>query len=179
MQKASAQAERAGKIIRRVREFVKKSEPRRQPVALAGIVDDAIGFVEIDARRHGAQVLSQVPADLPPVFADAVMIEQVVLNLVKNGIEAMRDMPADERIVTVSARRIETARWRCRGRPRPRPLGRSARAPVHALLHHQEGMGMGLNICRSIVEFHEGRLWVDANPAGGCIFRFTLPLETP
>jgi nitrogen-specific signal transduction histidine kinase len=68
-------------------------------------VDDAIGFVEIDARRHGAQVLSQVPADLPPVFADAVMIEQVVLNLVKNGIEAMRDMPADERIVTVSARR--------------------------------------------------------------------------
>jgi RNA polymerase sigma factor (sigma-70 family) len=179
MQKASAQAERAGKIIRRVREFVKKSEPRRQPVALAGIVEDAIGFVEIDARRHGAQVLSQVPADLPPVFADAVMIEQVVLNLVKNGIEAMRDTPADERIVTVSARRRD-GQVEVSVADRGHGLSDEARERLFSPFYttKAEGMGMGLNICRSIVEFHEGRLWVDANPAGGCIFRFTLPLET-
>jgi C4-dicarboxylate-specific signal transduction histidine kinase len=180
MQKASAQAERAGKIIRRVREFVKKSEPRRHAVALATIVDDAIGFVEIDARRHGAQVLSQLPSDLPPVFADTVMVEQVLLNLVKNGIEAMAETPADERIVTVSARRLETAQVEVSVSDRGNGLSDEARQKLFSPFYttKSEGMGMGLNICRSIVEFHEGRLWVDANPAGGCIFRFTLPLET-
>ncbi len=180
MQKASAQAERAGRIIRRVREFVKKSEPRRHPVQLAGIVDDAIGFVEIDARRHGVQVVSQLPADLPPVFADAVMIEQVVLNLVKNGIEAMRETPADERIVTVSAQRVDHNQVELAIADRGHGLSDEAREKLFSPFYttKAEGMGMGLNICRSIVEFHDGRLWVDANPGGGCIFRFTLPLET-
>jgi len=180
MQKASAQAERAGKIIRRVREFVKKSEPRRHPVSLAAVVDDAIGFVEIDARRHGAHVVSQIPADLPPVFADAVMIEQVVLNLVKNGIEAMRDKPADERVLIVSARRVDNSQVEVAVADRGHGLSDEALEKLFSPFYTTkvEGMGMGLNICRSIVEFHDGRLWVDANPAGGCIFRFTLPLET-
>ena len=135
----------------------------------------------IDARRHGAQVISQVPADLPPVFADAVMIEQVVLNLVKNGIEAMRDMPADERIVTVSARPVDDNQVEVEVADRGPGLSDEARERLFTPFYttKTEGMGMGLNICRSIVEFHEGHLWVDANPAGGCIFRFTLPLETP
>ncbi len=180
MQKASAQAERAGKIIRRVREFVKKSEPRRHAVSLAGVVDDAIGFVEIDARRHAAQVVSQIPAELPPVFADAVMIEQVVLNLVKNGIEAMRDTPADERILIVSARRIDISQVEVSVADRGHGISGEALEKLFSPFYttKAEGMGMGLNICRSIIEFHDGRLWVDANPAGGCIFRFTLPLET-
>jgi len=181
MQKASAQAERAGKIIRRVREFVKKSEPRRHPVLLSSIVDDAIGFVEIDARRLGAQVVSHLPADLPPVFADAVMIEQVVLNLVKNGIEAMRETPADERLVTVSARRSAHDQIELAIADRGHGLSEEAKEKLFSPFYttKAEGMGMGLNICRSIVEFHDGRLWVDENPAGGCIFRFTLPLEMP
>ena len=179
MQRSCAQAERAGKIIRRVREFVKKSEPRRHAVSLAGVVDDAIGFVEVDARRHAAQVVSQIPADLPPVFADAVMIEQVVLNLVKNGIEAMRDTPADERILFVSARRIDTSQVEVSVADRGHGLSAEALEKLFSPFYttKAEGMGMGLNICRSIIEFHDGRLWVDANPAGGCIFRFTLPLE--
>ena len=179
MQKASAQAERAGKIIRRVREFVRKSEPRRAPVSLAGIVDDAIGFLEVDARRHGAQVLNQLPPDLPPVFVDAVMVEQVVLNLVKNGIEAMRDTPAEERVLTVSAHRAEHDQVEVEIADHGPGLSDEARERLFTPFYttKSEGMGMGLNICRSIVEFHEGRLWGDANPAGGCIFRFTLPLE--
>lgn len=179
MVKASAQAERAGKIIRRVREFVKKSEPRRHPVSLTVIVEDAIGFVEIDARRHGSQVLAQVPADLPAVFADGVMVEQVVLNLVKNAIEAMADAPADERVVTVSARLAEPGQVEMSIADRGHGLSDEAREKLFSPFYttKPEGMGMGLNICRSIIEFHEGRLWVDPNPAGGCIFRFTLPLE--
>jgi PAS domain-containing protein len=112
MQKASAQAERAGKIIRRVREFVKKSEPRPHAVALAEIVEDAIGFAEIEARKASVAIRVDLPPELPPVFADRIMIEQVLLNLVKNGIEAMQHTPADERELNVGAR----ARRRRRGR---------------------------------------------------------------
>ncbi len=114
------------------------------------------------------------------MFADAVMIEQVVLNLVKNGIEAMRETPADERIVTVSAQRVEHDQVELAIADRGHGLSDEAREKLFSPFYttKTEGMGMGLNICRSIVEFHDGRLWVDANPGGGCIFRFTLPLET-
>ncbi len=179
MQKASAQAERAGKIIRRVREFVKKSEPRRHPVSLAEVVEDAVGFMEVDVRRLGARVEVQVPLDLPPVFADGVMIEQVVLNLVKNGIEAMGDAPAEARVLLVEAGLNPEGQVQVSVTDRGHGLSEDARAKLFSPFYttKSEGMGMGLNICRSIIEFHEGRLWVDPNPAGGCIFRFTLPLE--
>jgi C4-dicarboxylate-specific signal transduction histidine kinase len=138
MQKASFQAERAGKIIRRVREFVKKSEPRRSAVQISDVLDDAIGFAEIDARRMSSRIVAEVSADLPPVFADRIMIEQVVLNLVKNGIDAMDDLEVDERVLIVRARRQTGNRPRCdAGRACSRgdrqcdtaPLPRRPRAP--------------------------------------------------
>ncbi|MDE2585392.1 MAG: PAS domain S-box protein, partial [Betaproteobacteria bacterium] len=104
MEKASFQAERAGKIIRRMREFVKKSEPNRGPAALADIVEETLGFADIEARKQAVEIRLDLPPDLPEVFVDRIMIEQVLLNLVKNGIEAMRDTPQPERQLTVSAR---------------------------------------------------------------------------
>ena len=108
------------------------------------------------------------------------MVEQVVLNLVKNGIEAMRDTPAEDRVLIVSARRSEHDQVEVEVADHGPGLSEEARERLFTPFYttKSEGMGMGLNICRSIVEFHEGRLWVDANPVGGCIFRFTLPLET-
>jgi len=114
------------------------------------------------------------------VFADTVMVEQVLLNLVKNGIEAMAETPAEERVVIVSARRVEPRQVEVSIADRGQGLSSEAREKLFSPFYttKSEGMGMGLNICRSIIEFHEGRLWVDANPSGGCIFRFTLPLES-
>lgn len=180
MEKASIQAERAGKIIRRTREFVKKSAPVRTPVALAEIVEEAIGFADIEARKAGAVIRVDIPADLPPVFADRIMIEQVVLNLVKNGIEAMHQTPADERVLTLAARldgsAVEVA-------VADRGCGLTddqvERLFTPFFTTKAEGMGMGLNICRSIVEYHDGRLWVQANPGSGSVFRFTLPTHSP
>ncbi len=105
MQKASFQAERAGKIIRRVREFVKKSEPRRSAVKLVDILDDALGFADIDARRTGIRLVADIEPGLPPVFADRIMIEQVVLNLIRNGLDAMADTLPEQRLLVVRARR--------------------------------------------------------------------------
>ncbi|MEZ5615713.1 MAG: PAS domain S-box protein [Rhodocyclaceae bacterium] len=177
MEKASAQAERAGKIIRRTREFVKKSEPVRAPAALADIVEEAIGFVDIEARKAAVAIRVDIPADLPPVFADRIMIEQVVLNLLKNGIEAMQQAPAGRREVNLSARPV--AEGMVEVAVADRGCGMTGEqverlfTPFYTT--KAEGMGMGLSICRSIVEFHDGRLWVEPGPGGGSVFRFTLP----
>ncbi|WP_341676278.1 PAS domain S-box protein [Niveibacterium sp. SC-1] len=179
MQKASHQADRAGKIIRRIRDFVRKSEPRRAPVALSAIVEDALGFAEIDAHKHGVRIENRISADLPPVSADRIMIEQVVLNLVKNGIEAMQDnLPERRRVLGLSARQVDRQLEISISDTGP-GVGAAEREILFTAFYttKQEGMGMGLSICRSIVEYHNGRLWLDANPEGGSIFRFTLPTE--
>ncbi len=180
MEKASTQAERAGKIIRRTREFVKKSEPVRAPVALADIVEEAIGFADIEARKAGVAICVDIPPELPPVFADRIMIEQVVLNLVKNGIESMHQTLADERVLALTAHLDGTA---VEVAVADRGCGLTdeqlERLFVPFFTTKAEGMGMGLNICRSIVEYHDGRLWLQANPGGGSVFRFTLPTHSP
>ena len=176
LEKAAAQAERAGKIISRIREFVKRSEPRRQPVQLTKIVDNAIGFAEIDARKRRIRIERYVPADLPDVMADPILIEQVLLNLLKNGLEAMENSSVDELKVAVIPHdnQVEVAviDGGC-------GLADPDRLFEPFFSTKSEGLGMGLNICRTIIESHHGRLWAQPNPAGGTIFRFTLPCASP
>lgn len=198
LQKTSAQAERAGQIIRRIREFVKRSEPRKRRCRIRAIVDDAVGFAEIEASKKRIAIRTRVPADIADIDADGILIEQVLLNLIRNGCEAILDAPAG----TPSAREIVVAVRDVRSAPPgeagPAIDGRSSRqvefsvadrgpgipADLYEKLFEPffstkaEGMGMGLNICRSIIEFHRGRLWVTPNPGGGTVFRFTLPRST-
>lgn len=180
MQKASFQAERAGKIIRRVREFVKKSEPRRSAVRITEVLEDAIGFADIDARRTGMRIHTEIEPELPPVYADRIMIEQVLLNLIRNGLDAMNDTLPEQRVLTVRVHRFGDAAVEVAVIDRGHGISAEGRRQLFTPFYttKAEGMGMGLNICRSIVEFHNGRLLVDANPEGGTIFSFTLPTET-
>jgi two-component system sensor histidine kinase DctS len=176
MEKAAFQAERAGKIIRRMREFAYKREPNRAAIGVAEVVDDALAFVSMEARRVAIGLRVEVPTSLPPVFADRILIEQVVLNLVKNAIEAMRAEGARGEVV-VSAREngdgaVEVA---VADRGPGIPAGDADQLFTPFFTTKPEGMGMGLGICRSIVEYHDGRLWAGPNPGGGSVFRFTLP----
>jgi C4-dicarboxylate-specific signal transduction histidine kinase len=182
MQKASFQAERAGKIIRRVREFVKKSEPQRCAVDLVEVLEDAIGFADIDAHRTRIRIHTELEPELPRVYADRIMIEQVLLNLIRNGLDAMaetlpeaRELVVRVRTVGADADAVEVAVI-----DRGHGISEEGRAQLFTPFYttKAEGMGMGLNICRSIIEFHNGRLLVDANPEGGTIFTFTLPTES-
>ena len=179
MQKASFQAERAGKIIRRVREFVKKSEPRRSAVRLAEVLDDAIGFAAIDVRRLGGRIDLDIEAELPLVYADRIMIEQVVINLIKNGLDAMSALPRSERVLVVRVRRVGERAVEVSVVDRGHGISEEEVGQLFTPFYSTkaEGMGMGLNICRSIIEFHDGRLTVAPNPDGGTIFTFTLPTE--
>src|SRR5690606_9434473 len=94
-EKAAAQAERAGKIISRIREFVKRSETRRQPAPIGSIVDNDIGIAEMDDRKRRIRIEPFVPSNVPDVLADPILIEQVLLNLLKNGLEAMENSDSD------------------------------------------------------------------------------------
>jgi len=172
LEKAAAQAQRAGKIISRIREFVKRSEPRRQPFQIRTIVDNAISLAEIDARKRRIRIDFHIPDVLPDVLADPILIEQVLLNLVKNGLESMDTSPVDVLSVNVTEHenQIEVAVIDGgHGLTDPERLFE----PFFST--KSEGLGMGLNICRTIIESHHGRLWAVNNPDGGTIFRFTLP----
>jgi PAS domain S-box-containing protein len=176
LEKAAKQAERAGKIISRIREFVKRSEPRRQRVSLMRIIENAVGFADIDARKRQIDIELHLPDPLPDVMADAILIEQVLLNLLKNGVEAMEtsEYRTLHVIITDQSPLVEIAVVdRGYGLRDPERLFE----PFYST--KSEGLGMGLNICRTIIESHHGRLWADANPDGGTIFRFTLPCATP
>jgi signal transduction histidine kinase len=176
LEKAAAQAQRAGKIISRIREFVKRSEPRRQAVAINRIIDNAIGFANLEARKRRIRIEKSIPPHTPEVWADPILIEQVLLNLFKNGLEAMEDSDTDQLNIHVMLRNqhIEVAVIDSGyGLADPERLFE----PFFSTKTH--GLGMGLNICRTIIESHQGRLWAEANPTGGTIFHFTLPCTIP
>jgi two-component system sensor histidine kinase DctS len=178
LEQAGAQAQRAGHIIRSVHEFVKKREPLRQEVAIASLLDSIRALIELQARQSYVSFRTEIPADLPPVRADRVMIEQVLLNLTRNGIEAMQHVQPQRRVLNVVAAYDEaTAQVSVavidHGHGIPEEVAQRLFSPFFST--KAEGMGMGLNICRTAIEFHGGALTFRANPQGGTIFTFVLP----
>ncbi len=174
----SAQAQRAGAIIHRLRGFVRKREPRRTLMDVNEAVREAIGFAAPEARRYGVAVQLDLADRLPPVMADMVQIEQVILNLLRNGIEAMRGVQAGQRVLAVSSRpagdEVEVA-ITDRGAGLPSDSADRLFHPFFTSKPH--GMGMGLAISHSIVTAHGGRLWAEAGPESGTTFRFILPIQ--
>ncbi|MBL8409439.1 MAG: PAS domain S-box protein [Candidatus Accumulibacter sp.] len=175
--KLAVQAQRAGHIIRRVHDFVRKSEPKLAACDLAEAIDDSIGFIEGAAKSRGVRIVREIQGMRPELLADQVMIEQVLLNLMRNGIEAMAETPAHRRRLTIKLGQLENhmeIRVIDRGPGIPPEMEEKLFTPLFST--KADGMGMGLNICRSIIEFHHGRLWVESNPEGGSIFVMTLPI---
>jgi signal transduction histidine kinase len=135
-----------------------------------------VGLAEIHSRKHRVAITTKIPDSLPDVLADPILIEQVLLNLLKNGLEAMDQSAIDTLLlqVTVHDNQIEVAVIdHGHGLTDPERLFE----PFFST--KSEGLGMGLNICRTIIESHHGRLWATSNPEGGTIFRFTLPCVDP
>lgn len=178
LEKTAGQAQRAGNIIRRIREFVKRAEPRRRPTPISRIIEDTIGFAEIEAAKKKITIRTQVPTDLPPLDVDPILVEQLLLNLLKNSIDAT-DNAAVRRIDVIVRRLDDMAEFSVIDRGCGVPVEHRASLFQPFFSTKPDGMGMGLNICRSIVEFHQGRLQLEENPEGGTIFRFTLPLAAP
>ena len=187
LQKTAHQAQRAGQIIQRIRAFVKKSEPNRTLANVHDMVVEALELAEIELRRHNVHLTHHVAARLPPVMADAILIEQVLINLMKNGAEsiALAQRPPALRSVElrVVPRQVEGAEVI---EFTVQDTGRGLAPEVLAHLFEaffstkSEGMGIGLNLCRSIVESHQGRMQAEnlynSTEVTGCRFSFWLPL---
>lgn len=195
LEKASEQAHRAGTIIQRIRGFVKRSEPQRKSSAIRDIINDAVGLVEIEALRHRLSITSAIADDLPEVHLDPVLILQVLVNLLKNGLDSMREAyPLSSRWsappVNISAD-LDTSIFPAMLRIQVTDNGVGIAESVILRMFEpffstkSDGMGMGLNICRSIVESHHGRLWAKnimdsaQTKLSGCTFTILLPLESP
>lgn len=180
LEKMATQARRAGLIIRRIQDFVKKREPQFVALDLAEVAADAIGLMAADAREMRVRLQLEAPPDLPQVPADRILLEQVLVNLIRNGMEAMAEGPrsGDVLVVRLTAQG-ETVRLEVldRGPGIPAALSGKLFDPFTSTKSH--GMGMGLNICRSIVELHHGTLEHAPNPPGGTVFAVTLPAGPP
>ncbi len=178
LEQAGAQAQRAGQIIRSVHEFVKKREPERQEVGVQSLLDSIGALIELQTRNKHVTLNVVIPLDLPPVLADRVMVEQVLLNLTRNAIEAMAQVPPERRLLRIAASHdaqsgMVEVRVEDQGHGIPDDVAERLFSPFFST--KAEGMGMGLNVCRTAIEFHGGTLTHRANPGGGTIFTFTLP----
>jgi two-component system sensor histidine kinase DctS len=176
--KLNNQAQRAGQIIRRIRDFVRKSEPSFAPVNLAGLLREVVDFATPDMRKHGVVLeRGEWPTDLA-VTGDRILLEQALLNLLRNAIEAMAGINAAKRRVSV---KVSTSDSEVVVSVADNGPGLSPETLetlfVPFATTKAEGMGMGLNICRTIIELHRGRLWHEDRPEGGAMFRFSLPVR--
>jgi two-component system, LuxR family, sensor kinase FixL len=181
--KAADQALRAGDIIRRLREFVARGESERRVESLAKLVEDASTLALIGARENGVEVSFRLDAAADLVFADRIQIQQVLVNLIRNAIEIMVETSERRELeIATVATREETVEVSVAD------SGPGLAPEVAAQLFRpfvttkRKGMGLGLSICRTIVEAHGGKIWVDPRPGGGTVFRFTLrvaKLEEP
>jgi len=190
LEKTAHQAQRAGQIIQRIRDFVKKSEPNRQLADVAAMVDEAVELADIELRRHNVRLTHYVAARLPPVMADTILIEQVLVNLMKNGAESIahaeRPPPGRSVELRVVPRQVEGMQV---VEFVVQDTGKGLATEVLERLFEaffstkSEGMGMGLNLCRSIVESHQGRMQAEniynGSEVTGCRFSFWLPLAAP
>ena len=176
LEQARQQAQRAGQIIKSVHEFVKKSEPQREEVAIRSVVDGVRALIELQARQSYVSLQFDLPPQLPTVLADRLMLEQVLLNLTRNGIEAMAGVPPARRILRIAAA-ADAAQVSVsvidHGHGIAPDVAERLFSPFFST--KAEGMGMGLSICRTAIEFHGGTLTHAPNPAGGTIFTFSLP----
>ena len=190
LEKTSRQAQRAGQIIHRIRAFVKRSEPQRQRAHAHSIVEDAVDLAGIELRRRNVAIHTYVAQRLPPLLVDPILIEQVVLNLLKNAAEAIDNA------------RLPPARRNIELRVVPRhtdeegdliefsvtDMGPGLAPEVIARMYEAffstktDGLGIGLSLCRSIIESHRGRIKAqnlyNGETPTGCRFSFTLPVES-
>jgi len=183
VQLASDQVQYAARIIGRVRDYTQSHQPRRERVDVMALLHNSLTLLDWDLERHHVQfsVSADLPGGgaLPPVAGDGVMLQQVLVNLLRNAIDAMVDTPVAQRRLDVVCRvdtvddrvEIAIADSGC-------GVGQDAAAQLFTPFFSTKptGTGVGLNICRSLIELHQGRLWFSSNAQQGCTFYVALPM---
>jgi C4-dicarboxylate-specific signal transduction histidine kinase len=171
--------ERAGEVIRRMRGLLRKQEMEKMPLDMGDLIQDVLRLVSGDAALRKVSVRAEVDSPPLPTRGDRVHLQQVLLNLLVNGMEAVAGNPPGARRVNVRADRNRT------GEIEVAVSDSGPGIPADQLLRLFEpffttkphGMGMGISIARTIIQAHHGHIWAENNPEGGATFRFTLPID--
>ena len=190
LEKTSHQAQRAGQIIQRIRSFVKRSEPNRTASDVTKMVDEAVELVEIELSRRNVRLSHYVAARLPKIDVDPILIEQVLVNLMKNAAESIDNAErppgkrhVELRVVPKMMENQNTVLFAVTDTGKGLPPEVMQRLYEAFFSTKVEGMGIGLNLCRSIVESHQGRITAEniynADDVVGCCFSFWIPTPSP
>jgi two-component system sensor kinase FixL len=178
LDKAVQQISYASQIIGRVREYTQSRQPKATTLDLVALVHQSLALLDWDLQRDAVQLSLRLPGDAVPVQGDAVMLQQVLINLLRNALDALRlDGPDEPRID------IELLCDGPRAELRVADNGPGITPQTEARLFlpfsstKPNGMGLGLSICRSLIEMHQGRLWFSRRDGGGCCFHFALPVS--
>jgi len=179
MHRIAQQAERAGKIIKSVHDFVRRRDQARETVPPQALVDAILPLINLQARKLGVQVQIQLAPGLPKVLCDRTMVEQVLLNLARNGMQAMDRPDIRQRVLTLAVRQERgDRRWLVFS---VADVGPGIAPEVEQQLFtpffttKAEGMGLGLSLCRTVIEQHGGMLAFEPHQPQGTVFSFTLP----
>ena len=177
MQRLATEAERAGAVVRKMRGFVRAEEGHLRAIGVDELFADVLRLTRAEAAQYEVDVSAAASGDLPAVLADAIQVEQVLLNLVRNAMEAIDGAGAGERRVTLSASRANEETIEIQVRDSGPGLSAATAEKVFEPFYttKSEGIGIGLALSRSIVDAHGGRLWADAS-SPGAVFRLTLPI---
>jgi C4-dicarboxylate-specific signal transduction histidine kinase len=178
LKKCDVQAQRAGEVIRRLRQFVKKKELGRREVSFDELFRDLAVLAEVDARDNGISLKIYIAEGLPKVLVDAVQIQQVILNLIRNGIDAMLNLDQNDEGISVSVTRFENDQIKISVTDHGSGITKEAEKKIFQpfFTTKSSGLGLGLAICQSIITSHGGVLSFTKNPSGGTTFHFTLPV---
>jgi hypothetical protein len=176
LEQINEEAGRAAEIIRRIRAFLQKRETRSVELHVNSLIEEALLHLRMEVQRLRTTVVFEPGQALPAVIGDPIQIEQVVINLVRNGLEAMEQLPADNRRLSIKTLRRGEECVQVDVRDEGTGIREADLEKVFEPFYttKPEGLGMGLAISRSIVKAHGGRLWATANDDRGCTFHFTL-----
>jgi two-component system sensor kinase FixL len=175
LDEASKESVRAGQIVRRLRNFISRGETEQRVESLGRLITEANALALVGSREHGIEVQVQLDPDADLVFVDRIQVQQVLTNLIRNAIDAMIDSNQKSLIIRTSAEPQDYVTVTVED------TGPGISESVVAELFQpfvtskSAGMGIGLSICRTIVESHGGRIWFEERPGGGTAFHFTLP----
>ena len=178
MERVATQAERAGEIIRQLRRLVRKEEPERRWVAINQLIRGLVGFLQPELRREKVALELQLDETLPLVWAHDIQLEQVLLNLARNAMEAMREVDMRQRHLLIgSARSADKVVIRVEDRGQGVDAALQQRLFEPFVTTKPKGMGLGLSISRGIIEAHGGHLLLESNPGSGACFSIHLPVD--